>query len=336
VLRLQNNEVLTMGYIKPFAIIFILILTSCTFKANNKIQGFSMDAPYSVSSKGATKAEMQKAKKYLDDCDTIFSAYNDNSMLYKLNNDKIFQANLNDEYGQDLFNIIGIGKKNSNDVFDISIRPITKLWNFKDSDTIPNSDSIKENLKKVNYNNILFDYISTNDGDVPYIKLINDCEIELGAIAKGYVAEKIGTMLDDAIIDIGGTIKSTSKRNITVGLKSPDGDGIFATVELPPHTAISTSGSYERYFIVDNKLYHHILNPKTGYPVDSDIVSVSVIHSSGTMADILSTTFFAQGLEKAMSNLGDAECIFATKNNKVYLTKGVINFRLLNSKYELK
>lgn len=313
-----------MRNIKLFYFIFVILLSGCSFKTNHKIQGFSMDAPYSISAKNTTNEKITKAKAYMDNCDNVFSAYNENSLLYKLNMEKNFSL----AYNKDLFDIIKIGKDYSNDVFDISIRPITKLWNFKDENTIPNRDLIKENIKKVNYNNIVIDFNS--------IKLLHNTEIELGAIAKGYVAEKIGSMLDDAIIDIGGTIKSTSKKNITVGLKSPDGNGIFASISLPPNKAVSTSGSYERYFIKDDKLYHHILSPKTGYPVESDIISVSVINQSATIADILSTTFFAQGLDISLANLKDSDCIFVTKDNKVYITEGVVNFKLLNKKYELK
>jgi thiamine biosynthesis lipoprotein len=328
-------------YIKLLPLVMLLFLTSCTLNQDSKIQGFSMDAPYRISSKSATKIQMQVAEKYLNNCDTMFSAYNENSMLYKLNTAKeqvLFSPSTDGSYqealayNKDLYTIIDIGKKYSNDVFDISIRPITKLWNFKDGTTIPDSNLIKENLKKVDYHNILIETINGSGS----IKLLNNSEIELGAIAKGFVAEKIGTMLDDAIIDIGGTVKSTYKQNITVGLKSPDGDGFFASLELMPNKAVSTSGSYERNFTVDGKLYHHILNSKTGYPIDNDLVSISVIHSSGTIADILSTTFFAQGMEQTLANLQDAECVFVTKDNSVYLTKGIINFKILNEKYKLK
>ena len=93
-----------------------------------------------------------------------------------------------------------------------------------------------------------------------------------------------------------------------------------------------------KYFEKDGKIYHHILNPKTGFPVENDLISISVICDNGTMSDILSTACFTVGMEKSKDLLEkyNAEAIFVDKNNNVYVTAGLKNsFSLTNTDYNL-
>ena len=320
-----------MKNINIFASILLVLclLTGC--KSSQKtLSGFSMDAPYSIKIVNHGKSSLDEAsiKKYMSDCDYIFSAYSENSLLYSLNSAK--KIGIAGEYEGELFDIITIGKEYSqkySDIFDIAIRPVTKLWDFNE-EKIPSDELIRENLKYIDENNIV---ISDNE-----ISLINNAEIDLGAIAKGYVADKISEKMSDSelIIDVGGTIKSTVKRPIKVGIKSPDLNGLLCSIELDGE-AVSTSGSYERSFMSSGKIYHHILSPQTGFPAESGLSAVSVIGKSAALCDILSTTFFILGIDKSLEIVEEnhVEAVFVMNDNKVYKTKGIRNLEMISNNY---
>lgn len=300
----------------------IFLLTGCKTQ-ETVIQGFSMDASYRIKAEGISENQENKIKDYLHQIDSIMNAYRDDSLISKLNSTKTFTvSNAKDTI---LFDLLQKILPHCNDTFDISIRPVSKLWDFKsENPMVPDEAQLSENLKSVGYQNIVI----SDDA----IQLNNNAEIELGAVAKGYVCDQVAKMLSDknALIDIGGTVKTVGKE-ITAGVKSPDYDGLLCSFALPNGSAVSTSGSYERNFILNDQLYHHILDPKTGYPVESNLVSVTVICDSALEADILSTTLF---LENSFRIPESAEVIYVTKDHSVYVSSGISDFKLLNDTYQ--
>ena len=300
----------------------IFLLTGCKTQ-ETVIQGFSMDASYRIKAEGISENQENKIKDYLHQIDSIMNAYREDSLISKLNSTKTFTvSNAKDTI---LFDLLQKILPHCNDTFDISIRPVSKLWDFKsENPMLPDEAQLSENLKSVGYQNIV---ISDDD-----IQLKNNAEIEFGAVAKGYVCDQVAKMLSDknALIDIGGTVKTVGKE-ITAGVKSPDYDGLLCSFALPNGRAVSTSGSYERNFILNDQLYHHILDPKTGYPVETNLVSVTVICDSALEADILSTTLF---LENSFRIPESAEVIYVTKDHSVYVSSGISDFKLLNDTYQ--
>jgi thiamine biosynthesis lipoprotein len=269
----------------------------------------------------------------LSKCDELYGAYNENSLLYKLNKNKSAATGENEK---DFAAIIKLGREYSlkyRGIFDITVRPVTKLWDFKSGvPQLPDAAAISENAALINAENI-----EISDDRVI---LKNNAEIDLGAVAKGYAADKVAEILaasgTQAIADIGGTVKSTVKSPITVGIASPDGGGLLCSFEMN-ELSVSTSGLYERNFTLDGKIYHHIINPKTGYPADSGLVSVSVINKSAAICDILSTAFFVMGMPEALKTLdGATDAVFVTSAAEVYITGGIKKFKLLNNDYVLK
>ena len=300
----------------------LLLITGC---ASNKtvIQGFSMDASYRIETSSVSAEQESEIKAYLNQIDSVFNAYQKDSAISKLNHDKTLTAVGSDE--NILLDLIQQTLPFCNEYFDISIRPVSKLWNFKsESPVLPDNQQISEELASVSYHNI---EITGNT-----ILLKNNAEVEGGAVVKGFVCETVAEMLSDkeALIDIGGTVKTIGKNSI-IGVKSPDYNGLLCSFTLPDGKSASTSGSYERSFELDGKLYHHILDPKTGYPVETDFVSVTVICDSALQADILSTTLFA---ENSLRIPESAEVIYVTKDNLVYVSDGIMNFKLLNTAYQ--
>ena len=210
---------------------------------------------------------------------------------------------------------------------DISIGDLTELWDFtSDEHTIPSSDEISLALEKSGLENI------TISGDK--ITIQNGCKMDLGAVAKGYAADRLREYLlengvKNALIDLGGNILCVGEKpdvgNFKVGIKYPFKDGTIANLSLSDKSVV-TSGVYERYFYEDNKLYHHILDPKTGYPCENGLLSVTIISDSSFVGDCLSTGCFVLGLDDGLeliNSLPDVYGIFITDSYEVIMSDGL-------------
>ena len=183
--------------------------------------------------------------------------------------------------------------------FDITINPLSEKWDFTASNPkVPDKKDIEKLLDTVNYKDI-----RTNDTDKSVCLAHDGMSISLGAIAKGYAASRAADILKDekvkdAIIDLGGNIYALGDKKI--GIQTPfKPRGEYFTVCEVSDTSVVTSGAYERYFEDDGKIYHHILDPKTGYPAQTDIESVTVISEDSALADALCTAIFVSGSSKA-------------------------------------
>lgn len=225
--------------------------------------------------------------------------------------------------------------ESSDGLFDITIGKLTDLWDISDASqkdhkgTPPSSDDISSLVGHVNYHNV------SVDGDTVTLS-DPEAAIDLGGIAKGYIADQMKAYLEKhsvrhAIINLGGNVlvlgEKPDNTDYTIGIQKPfdeDGDPICA-VDLKNQSAV-TSGTYQRYFKYNGKIYHHILNPKTGYPEDNGLSSVTIITASSTEADALSTTVFLMGREAGMQyieGLDGVEAIFIDDQNKITYTSGI-------------
>lgn len=215
--------------------------------------------------------------------------------------------------------------------FDITIGKAEDLWNFhSDNPKVPSAASLKEAIKYVNYKQI---HISGNTVTMG----TTEGEIDLGGIAKGFIADKIAKYMKSigvtsAIISLGGNIECIGDKDGTpfsIGIEKPysDQSEIVGSTNLTNGTVV-TSGIYERYFTYKGKKYHHILNVKTGYPVNTDVVGVSIKSSYGHSVDCdgLSTTCLILGEKKAkklIESLKGYEAVFILKNGDVVKTSGM-------------
>lgn len=267
-------------------------------------------------------------------CNSLANKFNckdENSELSKLNKTKVCH---NPSY--ELSNIIDYGLWYSDlgeGAFDITVKPLSTLWDFKKG-IMPSEAEISAILPKIDYHNI----IKTEKS----ITLKNNSEIDLGGIAKGYMADEISTFLaakgvKSAVINLGGNVTVIGKKdnnNFNVGIQKPFCEGNIATISCHD-TSVVTSGIYQRYFEKDGEIYHHLLNTKTGYPEQNGLTSVTIISKSATRADALSTLCFLKGLNEGMNLIEtiDAEAIFIDENNKMHLSSGLkINENLIELK----
>ena len=275
---------------------------------------------------------MQEAEQALYGCDSLLSWREEGSLAYRFNTEH--QADMSEmkEVFEDALQV----SKDSQGAFDLTVLPLSQLWNFDrfgDSDfdvstmEVPDQADIREAMKKVDYTQLRYNdetgILSTENTDI---------QIELGAIGKGYAIEQAKEILTSSdasggMISAGSSIYVYGKKpdgsKFRVALRDPRGDensaiGVLTLSDI----TISTSGDYERYFEKDGVRYHHILDPRTGYPADSDLLSVAVISKDGTLADYLSTTLFVQGLEAAKAAAGseDYALVMVDQENNVWIS----------------
>lgn len=227
--------------------------------------------------------------------------------------------------------------------FDVTVGPLTRLWNISGQVgydpmfvKIPTPEQVEEAKALVNYKYILLD-----EENLQVCLPIEGMEIDFGAIAKGYAAdcvlEYMKTLpIEVAMIDLGGNIYtygSSPTTSQSIGIRNPfynnDTTQVYQLMSADiRNISIVTSGTYERYVVKDGVTYHHLLNPKTGYPFDNEMYCVTIIGKSSMFCDAIATGIYGLGLEEGINMINQIDgysAIFITTDKKVYLTKG-LNF----------
>ena len=202
--------------------------------------------------------------------------------------------------------------------FDITIAPVSALWDFKNQ-VVPSKDEISEALQNVDYHSA-----EIKNGEIS----LGGKQIDLGGIAKGYIADRAAEYLKEkgakkALINFGGNICTVGQYNI--GIQKPFDDSVIAAVALKDKCAV-TSGIYERYIKSNGKIYHHILDPKTGYGVENELASVTVIGEKALDCDALSTVCMLLGTQRGLeiiNNTADTEAVFIDRENNITLSSGL-------------
>lgn len=270
-----------------------------------------------------------------DKYEKIFSRTASDSELYQLNHRELTPvAGTEDTFqvSDPLAELIRKGlyySKLSEGAFDIAIEPLTSLWDFTAEDPqVPEDRLIQEALTKCDYHNV-----SVSDNNEVILKT-EDTAIELGAIAKGYIADRLKDYLisqgvKSAIINLGGNVLCIGGKpddsSFKIGIQKPfaDRSETIAVMDIKDKSVVS-SGVYERCFEQDGTLYHHLLNPRTGYPYDNGLIAVTIISDESVDGDALSTTCFALGLEDGMKlaeSLDNVQAFFVTSDYEIHYTK---------------
>lgn len=223
----------------------------------------------------------------------------------------------------------------SDGAFDITVEPVSSLWNFTSGEAvIPDSNDISDAVTRVGYENLLL------EGETLTF-LSPETTIDLGAIAKGYIADQIKEHLESsgvesAIINLGGNVLCIGERPdetpFKIGLQKPfaETSETFATLAINDMSVV-TSGVYERHFEIDGKNYHHILDPSTGYPYENGLISVTILSERSVDGDGLSTTCFSMGLEDGLALLDSMDGVygcFIDEEYNIYYSEGMEDFLL--------
>ncbi len=263
----------------------------------------------------------------------VFSRTDENSLTYEINSQADSFFEVDSEFCELLNRSYDISAK-TNGAFDITIGAVTELWNVTgDEPSVPSEESISEALLHTGKDKILLDGNSITKTD-------REAKLDFGAIAKGYALSKIIDYLKDTdvlygLVSFGGNVavfgtKYDSKDQIIkykVGITDPTDTTKVVGYVYIENGYVSVSGDYERYFEADSVRYHHIMDPATARPAESDISSVSVICNNGSLADALSTALFVMGSEKALeyyeSGIYDFEAVITLHDGTTIVTDGL-------------
>lgn len=278
------------------------------------------------------RALLEEYHRLLD----IYHSYEDMNNLHTVNRNAGKQAT---EVDKKLIDVLLYGKeihKLTKGNTNIAFGAVTSLWHDarEKGDTLPEKDALLEAAKHCNIEDIVID----TEKSTVYLR-DGKMSVDIGALGKGYACEKAAELLislgaEGYAINIGGNIRVTGKKTEdeywSAGIQNPDlesGKAYINTVYLEEY-ALVTSGSYMRYYTVDGKNYHHIIDPDTLYPEDT-FLSVSVLCQSSALGDALSTALFNMSLEEGenlVKTLDNVYVLWVDKDKKVYYSDGFEEF----------
>ena len=267
--------------------------------------GFFFDTTVDIIVNGENAGDLADAAIELcKKMELVFSATNKNSELYQVNHRSGNSVSVSDDLRDCLEKALFYCEL-SGGHFDVTIFPVSSLWDFHTTSDpqLPEVDEIVKQLKKVDYTKVHLDGNTlTFDSE--------DTMIDLGAIAKGYISKKIADFLIDegcssALINLGGNVHAlgskTSGTAWKVGIQKPFAErGVLLDVIDVTDQCVITSGTYERYFTVDGRQYHHILDALTGWPAETGLSQVTVIGDDDAACDAIATIALAAGKEMAL------------------------------------
>ncbi len=290
---------------------------------------FAMDTYMTLSAYGeGSEAALEKAEARVKEIEDELSVTKPGSDVYHANHDGSIVP-----IGQDAGRVISYGLALGDEMggaFDITIYPITRAWGFTTGEYhIPTDEELEDLLADTGYEKM---WIADGKLYKP-----EDMEIDLGALGKGYAAREAKKILKEegvtsAILSLGGNIDTIGTKPDgspwRLGIKNPFGDGNAAVVSVTDK-AVVASGTYERYFQdTEGKKYHHIMDPKTGYPVENGLVSLTVVTDDGLRADGLSTSLFVVGKDRTKAyweKHRDMELLLIDEAGDIYVTEGLAN-----------
>lgn len=327
---------------KPFMLlisILVLILASFLLAACQKPAsalsktGFYFDTVITIT------LYDPKAENVLEDCfaladhyEKLFSRTLEGSDIWQLNHAGGNPVTVDPDTAYLLDQALSYARL-TNGQADPSIGAVSSLWSFgsdsSSSGTIPEASALASALTHVDYRKIRINGRTVVLEDP-------SMQLDLGFIAKGYIADQMKALIQEAglengLINLGGNVLAIGNKPggspYRVGIQKPFASANTAVASIPVQDAsVVTSGIYERYFEVDSVLYHHILDAKTGYPVGNNLSEVTIVTASSAEADALSTTCFLLGLEEGLAlieSLPDTEALFITKDGVLHPSSGL-------------
>lgn len=331
------NKIKCFSYVFTVILTLGFVLTACekpavTLTTPESVNGFKLNTFVQIDSyTSVSKNTLTEALNLCDYYENIFSRTKEDSELSKVN------SNQTTSISKEMYELVSAGLEYaalSNGAFDITIGSVSRLWDFTaESPKVPDSGHIAEALTHVDYTRVsVYD-----NGDGTYsISKPDDVILDLGAVAKGYIADKIKDFLKKngvkrAIINLGGNVlcigKKTNTNDFGIGVRKPFAANNEVLVALlVDDSSVVSSGNYERYFYADDgTFYHHILNPATGYSYDNDLSDVTILSKDSLTGDCLSTTCFCLGLDdgmKLIESLDGIEAVFVTNEGEIHYSSG--------------
>ena len=308
-----------------FCLVFLFCLNGCSTDPISH-EFFAMDTVMKVTVYNENdRSLLAAAQQKVEALESLLSVTNQTSDIYKTN--VAGTLSLSPDTTELLSLALALHKE-TNGLFDITVYPAVKAWGFTlDKNRVPSQEELATLLPLIGSDKIAL------QGNT--LSLSKGTEIDLGGIAKGYAADKVAEQLQaagcgGAVLSFGGNVKTIGQKPdgnlFQIAVQDPASQtNTLGTLSVAGNTAVVTSGDSQRYFEQDGVKYHHIIDPRTAAPANSDLSSVTVICQSATKADAYATALFIMGLEeglKFVEEKADIEAVFVTKNKEIHLSTG--------------
>ena len=316
----------------------LLFLTGCSAESSPEpVQGtfFAMDTMMDFTIYGESGL-IDQSESLIASLESLVSVTDEHSDIYAI--DHTGSGSLSGNAAELMAQALELCRR-TNGALDLSVYPIVRAWGFTTgSYQVPDEAEIQALLPLVDYRKIQYDAATGT------VTLPEGMEIDLGSVAKGYAGQLVAQMLRDngvesALLNLGGNVQTVGAKPDgspwQIGIKDPQGEDAMMVLSVEDQ-AVVTSGGYERYFEQDGQTYWHIMDPSTGHPADSGLISVTIVGDEGVVCDGLSTALFVMGLEKAAdlwAQSGDFEAVFVTASGEVYITEGLRDRFALTEQY---
>ncbi len=316
----------------PALLIFLLLALFSGGCSQATISGdyFALDTMISITLYDTRDAAiLQQCWDRIDELEDMLSRTRAESDIYRINHAQGKPVAVQPETAQLLAKALDICEK-SQGALDITIGPVTELWDFKSpSPQLPEDDALAEAVACIGYDRVSL------SGDT--VTLPQGMALDLGAIAKGYIADELAATLrqagcESALLNLGGNVLTLGNKPgrdaWIIGIRDPEGSAAQAllNLQLEGSKAVVTSGIYERGFTLQGRRYHHLIDPETGWPADNGLASVTIVAGSSALADGLSTACFILGPEDGLALLEryeDVEALFLMQDGSYRATDGL-------------
>lgn len=289
---------------------------------------FAMDTVMSLTAYGESgELAVTSAKSEITRLDALFSISSEGGDVFAVNQTGTAEVS---EETADLVHRALEFCDSTGGAFDCTIQPLMELWGFPTQNyRLPSQDEIDQTLRLVDSRRLSADGTSISLGQA-------GMALDLGGIAKGYTSSKVIDIFREqgvtsGMVSLGGNVQLLGTKpdgsDWRVAIQDPENPESVIGVLSTSDTAVITSGGYQRYFEQDGETYHHILDPKTGYPAENGLISVTIVSPDGTLADALSTSLFVMGLDDAQSywraHSDEFDCILLTDEGETYISAGI-------------
>lgn len=325
-----------------FVIFFIIYTTGCNAKKEASLNGRTMGTVYGIKVMVGYFDDLASLQKEIDtrleEINQSMSVYRQDSEISKFNT---ISARISFPASEDFLFVLKTAKtlhQQTQGAWDGTVGPLVDLWGFgktKDTRTIPSAEKINDLLKKTGFQKIKIrqkNALSKKESGI---------SLDLGSIAKGYGVDQIARVIEQKgiknyLVEIGGEVYASGRRGDggkwRIGINKPEKGSpyteVYKVVTLE-NKAMATSGDYRNFFEQDGKIYSHVIDPRTGYPVSNQVVSVTIIADTCTYADGLATAVMVMGPQQGLTlinQLPNVEGLIITMENnsrlKDHFSKG--------------
>lgn len=325
-----------------------LPLTACGESKMMQRQVFAMDTIMTLTAYG-NKAEygLNAAQSVISSMDAMLDPDLETSTTYAMNHADGSSVVISGQIA-DMINTAKTVYDRSGGALDITLYPVIKRWGFLDGRYyVPTDEELAVDLSRKCFDQLVLSSFPASGSYSVTLPIYG--QVTFGAVAKGCASNNAISAMRNAgvtsgIVSLGGNVQTLGLKpdgsQWTVAIQDPNNTSSYVGILEIGETAVVTSGTYQRFFTQNNKTYHHIINPKSGYPVNNTLNSLTIICEDGTTADCLSTAMFVLGESAALNywrKYGGFEMILITTDNEVICTKGLIEkFTLSSPDYSLK